>query len=223
MSRKIYRNDGFTLIEVLIYIALFVLILSSIYGVFESNRSTYASGDRKADVQQNARVGMDEMARQIRMAGYFPENFDTNTGNNIANGAAVHLATNSAIAVFGDVDGAGVSNVVLFCLDGTVLRRGSAAASAAAYTCSNGQILAENITSLRFTYYDGVSTPIPNPPTTPYQLDGQNTGAIPSFSTTTQRAAVRRVVITLTVREDVPRRAPQIYSLTSDVRLRNVN
>ena len=36
-----------------------------------------------------------------------------------------------------------------------------------------------------------------------------------------QRAAVRRVVITLTARESVPNQPPQTYTLTSDVRLRN--
>lgn len=223
-----YKPDqcqkGFSLIELMISLVLFLLVLAGIFQLFESNRSTYATGEKRADVQQNARVAMDEISRQVRMAGYFPENFDTNVGNDIANGNAVHVATNGAVAVFGDANGSGSSNVLLFCLDGTTLRRASTAAgSAAAYTCSTGETLADNISSLRFTYYGADNATIPNPAAAPYQLDGQNLGAVPSFTDVSQRRAVRRIVVTLTGSQTVPRRGPQTYSLTSDVRLRNVN
>jgi Tfp pilus assembly protein PilW len=212
------------MVEAMIYVGLFVLVLGAIFQTFEGNRSTFASGERKADVQANARVGMDEIARQIRMAGYYPENFDATTGNDIANANAIHIATNDAVAVFGDANAGGSSNVLLFCLDGTTVRRQTGAiGSATSYTCSAGEVLAENITSLRFTYYGADNATLPNPATSPYQLDSQSPGAVPSFSTVTQRSAVRRVVITLTVQSNVPHRAPQIYTLTSDVRLRNLN
>jgi hypothetical protein len=176
------------------------------------------------DVQQNARVGMDEIARELRMTGYFPENFDTNTGNNLVNVSPIQLATDNALAILGDADGSGTTNVFLFCLDGAVLRRKRAASGAvASYTCSGGDVLAENVTSLRFGYFDVNNTAVPNPPTPPFQLDGQALSAVPDFSDVTQRQAVRRAVITLTVRQDVPRQAPQVYTLTSDVRLRNLN
>jgi type II secretory pathway pseudopilin PulG len=217
-------EKGFTLVEVLIYLALFVLIMGAVFQTFEGNRATFASGEKKADVQANGRVAMDEIARQIRMAGYFPENFDANTANDIANGNAIHIATNTAVAIYGDADAAGSSNVLLFCLDGTVLRRQTGPiGTASSYTCSAGEALAENITSLRFTYYGADNLTIPNPANTPYLLDSQTTGGVPSFTTVTQRTLVRRIVITLTVQVNVPRRAPQIYSLTSDVRLRNLN
>ena len=73
-----------------------------IFQMLETNRSTYASGETKMNVQQNARVGMDEIARELRMTGYFPENFDTNSGNNLVNVSAIQLATDNALAIFGD-------------------------------------------------------------------------------------------------------------------------
>lgn len=216
-------QKGFSLVELLIYLVLFLLILGSILQIFESHRSTYASGEKKMDAQQNARVAMDEIARQLRMAGYFPENFDSNSGNDL-DANAIQVATDTALAVLGDADGSGTSNVFLFCLDGSNLRRGKGTNGVAnAYTCSSGEILAQNITSLRFTYYDSNNASLPNPPTTPYVLDGEGEGAVPSFSDVTQRDAVRRVVTTITVTEAVPRQASQVYTLTSDVRLRNVN
>jgi Tfp pilus assembly protein PilW len=159
------------------------------------------------------------MVRQIRMAGFFPENIDTNNTNDQSN--TVEVATNAAIAVAGDLDGSGVTNAFLFCLDSGGLRRVQGARGVAgSYVCSGGAVLAESVTSLAFAYYDANNNPLPNPPTTPYQLDGQAVG-VPSFANTTQRAAVRRVVITLTARENVPGQPPQTYTLTSDVRLRN--
>jgi hypothetical protein len=93
--------------------------------------------------------------------------------------------------------------------------------AAGSYTCSSGDVLAESVTNLAFAYYDANNNPVPDPPAGPYQLDAQGAGAAPTFANTTQRSAVRRVVITLTARESVPNQPPQTYTLTSDVRLRN--
>jgi type IV pilus assembly protein PilW len=211
---------GFTIVEVLIALSLFLLILMGIMQIFEPSNLAYQTSQRKLDVQQNGRVAMDVMVRQIRMAGFFPENIDTNTANDQAN--SIEIATDSALAVAGDLDNSGASNAFFYCLDSGGLKRvRGARGTAASYTCSNGEVLAEAVTSLAFAYYDANNTPLPNPPTGPYQLDAQVVGAAPSFANTTQRAAVRRIVITLTARETVPNQPAQTYTLTSDVRLRN--
>jgi prepilin-type N-terminal cleavage/methylation domain-containing protein len=54
------QQKGFSLIELMIYLALFLVILTTLYQMLDTNRATYASGERKMDVQQNARVSMDE-------------------------------------------------------------------------------------------------------------------------------------------------------------------
>jgi Tfp pilus assembly protein PilW len=223
MGNRSSRQNGFSLLETMIYVVLSVVVLTSIYQMLESNRSTYASGESKMNAQQNARVGMDEIARELRMTGYYPQNFDTDPANDLTL-SPIQIATDNALAISGDADGSGSVSVFLFCLDGSVLRRGKAASGAlAAYTCSGGETLAENVTSLRFTYYDVNNATLPVTPTPPYQLDGQAPGAVPSLADLTQRGAVRRVVIALTVRRDVPPKGSQIYTLTSDLMLRNVN
>lgn len=217
--RRPARQGGFTIVEVLVALSIFLLVLMGIMQVFEPSNMAYQTSQRKLNVQQNGRVAMDLMVRQIRMAGFFPENIDTNNTNDQSN--TVEVATNAAIAVAGDLDGSGVTNAFLFCLDSGGLRRVQGTRGVAgSYVCSGGAVLAESVTSLAFAYYDANNNPLPNPPTTPYQLDGQAVG-VPSFTNTTQRAAVRRVVITLTARENVPGQPPQTYTLTSDVRLRN--
>jgi type IV pilus assembly protein PilW len=220
MGARRSRQAGFTIVEILVALSIFLLILMGIMQVFEPSNLAYQTSQRKLDVQQNGRVAMDVMVRQIRMAGYFPENIDTNTANDQAN--SVEIATDAALGVAGDLDNSGASNAFFFCLDSGGLKRvRGARGTAASYTCSNGEVLAEAVTSLAFAYYDANNNPVPNPPTTPYQLDAQAVGAAPSFANTTQRAAVRRIVITLTARETVANQPAQTYTLTSDVRLRN--
>lgn len=217
---RLAPQDGFTIVEVLVALSIFLLILMGIMQVFEPSNLAYQASQRKLNVQQNGRVAMDVMVRQIRMAGYFPENIDTNGANDQTN--RIEIATNQALAIAGDLDGSGASNAFFFCLDSGGLRRVRGARGVAgSYTCSSGEVLAESVTSLGFAYYDANNNPVPNPPTGPYQLDAQATGTVPSFANTAQRAAVRRVVITLTARENVPNQPAQTYTLTSDVRLRN--
>lgn len=219
---RLRGQDGFTMVEVLTALTLFLLILMGIFQIFEPSNVAYLSSQRKLGVQQNARVAMDTMVRQIRMAGYFPENLDGDTSNDVAN--PIQAASDTALAVAGDLDSSGASSAFLFCLDSSGLRRVKGAVGAAgSYTCSTGEVLAESITSLAFAYYDANNAPVPNPPTGPYSLDGVALGVAPTFVDTTQRKSVRRVVITMTARETVPNQPAQTYTLTSDVRLRNPN
>ncbi len=219
--RREHRQAGFTVLEALVSMTVFLGILTIAMTIYSPSRLIYARGERKADMQQNARLAMAEMARQIRMAGYFPENF-TNPppATPVADGIAV--ATDTALAIHGDADGGGASNVFLFCLDGTVLRRTRAAKDAsAAYACNGGDVLAEGVSNLRFTYYNAAGDPLPDPPAAPFRLDTQNFGAVPSFDDTTQRGAVRRVVVTLTAESNAGHEEIQEFSLGSDIWLRN--
>jgi type IV pilus assembly protein PilW len=72
--RRLYKSDpkGFTLVEVLIAIAITGVVLGAIYSVFASANQTYFTQDSVADTQQRARIGLDMMVRDIRMAGLDP-------------------------------------------------------------------------------------------------------------------------------------------------------
>ena len=231
------RSSGFTIIELLVAMSLFLVILLGIYNMFDTNRVTYVSGTRKVDVQQNARVALDTITRELRMAGYFPENYPAPPTpppvTPLLN--AIQVATGRGLAVFGDLDGSGTSSVFLYCLsNGSILRVKSpqsgtgngrpASSTGATYTCNGGDVLAENITTLQFAYYGGDNAPIPNPPNLPYTLDNEGLGNAPAFTSITQRGAVRTVVVTLVARESapLPGREPQSITLTSSVRLRNL-
>ena len=216
------NQDGFTLVEMMVAISIFLLILVGVFQIFDPSNKAYMASERKLGVQQNGRVAMDTIVRQVRMTGYFPENVnDTNPANDVSN--RIQAASESALAVAGDLDGSGTSSVFTFCLDSGGLRvvKGPLG-TAASYTCSTGSVLAESVTALSFAYFDSANNPIPNPPPGTYNLDNQGLGAAPAFATTTERAAVARIVIKVTARENVPGGQPaQTYDLASDVRLRN--
>jgi type II secretory pathway component PulJ len=216
-----HGQSGFSILEALISLTIFLLALTATFSVYLPAKQLNVHGDQRTQIQENARLALAQVVRQIRMAGWFPENFtSTPPSPLLANG--VRLATDTAIAVYGDTDDSGASEVTMFCLQGTNLRRTmGAVATSTNYTCSNGDIIAEKVSSLRFTYYDASNNPVPAPPTTPYQLDSQNVGAVPNMTTTTQRITVRRVLVTLTAQATVLGKGPENYTLTSDVWIRN--
>jgi len=212
-------QDGFTLVELMVAMSIFMLILVGVFQVFDPSRNAYQVSEHKLGVQQNARVAMDRMARQIRMAGYFPENIDNNNANDLSN--SIQVATESALSVAGDLDNTGASSAYTFCLSSGLRRVQGALGAAGSYTCANGQLMAESVTALSFAYFDSANNPVPNPPTGPYNLDAQGLGAAPTFVNVAQRSIVRRIVIMVTARESVPGQPAQTYTLASDVRLRN--
>ncbi len=66
----LHDQRGFTLVEALIAASTFLFILFAVYLVYEASRNTYARGEAKTDIQQNARMALSTMERELRMAGY---------------------------------------------------------------------------------------------------------------------------------------------------------
>lgn len=67
------RNDhGFTLLEVVVSIALGVVTLGTIYSVYAGQVRAQVVRDDTLDMQQHARAAMDVILRELRMAGYDP-------------------------------------------------------------------------------------------------------------------------------------------------------
>jgi hypothetical protein len=187
-----------------------------IYDVGERN---YVSGSRKWDVQSQARVAVERMGREIRMAGYAsPKLTDP-----------VVIATNDTMTFHADVDGSGAKYITYGrrnCTGtlGTTLFRNVYDASTNAKYCE-GDPFIENVNSLTFTYYELNNVPIPYPLTSAYQLDSQahTTGtATPTAPATGgQRDRVRQVKISLTVSETVGGKTYP-YTISTDVALRNL-
>jgi prepilin-type N-terminal cleavage/methylation domain-containing protein len=67
MSKK---SKGVTLIELLIALVISAIIIAGIYRTFIHQQKTYATQEQVADMQQNVRVAINRMMREIRMAGF---------------------------------------------------------------------------------------------------------------------------------------------------------
>ena len=62
------KGEGFTLTEMTIVIAIFILIVTAVYSAFILNQRAYLSGERMAEITQNGRVILERITREIRQA-----------------------------------------------------------------------------------------------------------------------------------------------------------
>ena len=65
-------DKGFTLIEILIAMAIAGVVMAGVYSAYSSQQRSYIVQDQIAGMQQNLRAAMDLMEREIRMAGFDP-------------------------------------------------------------------------------------------------------------------------------------------------------
>jgi prepilin-type N-terminal cleavage/methylation domain-containing protein len=67
--RKLVRSqDGFTLAELLVVTAVLGLILAAVFSLLQSGQQAYTMGSNRVEVQQNARVALELMTRELRAA-----------------------------------------------------------------------------------------------------------------------------------------------------------
>jgi len=64
------KECGFTLVELLIAMAITGVILGTVASTFITQRKSYALQEQITEMMQNARAAMETMTREIRMAGY---------------------------------------------------------------------------------------------------------------------------------------------------------
>ena len=165
MELKINKNNltskeqGFTLIEILIAMAITGIVSAAIFTAFQSQQKTYIIQENVAVMQQNLRVGMDMMVREIRMAGYDPtKNADAGIVSVVSNSITFTIDEN------GDEDtGDSNENITysLYTSDG-IQKLGRKAPSL-------NRPVAENIEALEFFYTlaDGSKSLAPSAPATP--------------------------------------------------------
>jgi type IV pilus assembly protein PilW len=77
---------GFSLVEMLIAMAVGLVVLGAMYSTFTIQNKTFGNQEEIVAMQQSVRAGMDMMAREIGMAGYDPcsMNSDSDLSNNFS-------------------------------------------------------------------------------------------------------------------------------------------
>lgn len=64
------RSAGFSLVELLVVMALTMIVTMAIVGIYRTSQHTAVSSDQTVELQQNLRFALDQMGRDIRMAGF---------------------------------------------------------------------------------------------------------------------------------------------------------
>lgn len=98
-------NHGFTVVEMMVAMAISGIVMASIYSSFYSQQKSSVAQNQVAAMQQNLRAAMYFMEREIRMAGYNPVEA---SGTGIQSAAANSFQFTSDItddAGTGDPDG----------------------------------------------------------------------------------------------------------------------
>jgi type IV pilus assembly protein PilW len=70
---KYKSQKGFTLVEMLIVVAISGIVGSAIIGFFIAQQRSHTSQEQVTYMQQNIRAGLGIMLRELRMAGYDPD------------------------------------------------------------------------------------------------------------------------------------------------------
>ncbi len=147
--------QGFTIIELMLAIAIAGIVMASFYSVYISQQSSYLRQEKVASMHQNIRSAMYYMGREIRMAGLDP------TGQA---GAGIKSDSNESLIHFTeDIRGPNENNPsdgdtddpnedITYTLED---KNGDGDTD----LVRNNKLIAENIISLLFNYLDGTGAP----------------------------------------------------------------
>ncbi len=81
MSKRLLKEqDGFTLPEMMVTMAIMMVVLFALYSIFDTSIRVFSLANDKVEAVENARLGSQKMEREIRAA--FPVNGPTSTGTN---------------------------------------------------------------------------------------------------------------------------------------------
>ncbi len=105
------KRNGFTLVELLVVLLVGGILMAAVYGVINTAQRSSAGTERRVIAQQDARVALELMAMEIRMASLNPtseadiwvdpDNCNTTSGNQQARG--IQKATANSLVIEMDI------------------------------------------------------------------------------------------------------------------------
>lgn len=148
------NNKGITLIEMMIALCIMGLVMAGFYNSFLVQHRTYTAQETITDMNQNARVSVTKMLKELRMAGY-------KKPGAILNG--IPSANLTSITVVADLnkdeDLSGIDEQVTY-----VYNAGEQKITRTAN--DESEVLCDNVTSFKLSYVlaDGSTTSTPANP-----------------------------------------------------------
>ena len=95
------RDGGFTVIELMVAMAISLLLLGGVVAIFVSSKGTYERLERLSRTQESGRFALDAIVRDIRSAGYMGCSRPSTWANTLAGTPTTTLAWNFADAIQG--------------------------------------------------------------------------------------------------------------------------
>jgi len=158
MTAAIKSRYGFTLVELLIAIAIGGVVMAGICSAYYSQQESYITQDQVSAMQQNLRAGLWFMEREIRMASYDPTG-TANAGIVTANATSIRFTLD--LNADGDTDDSNEDiTYALYDSDGD-----GDSDLARKVGVENNQPVADNVDVLNFVYLDqagDIATTLPD-------------------------------------------------------------
>jgi type IV pilus assembly protein PilW len=159
---------GFTLVEMVLALAISTIVLAAVYSVFTIANKNFTTQNVAANVQQNLRSAIRLMARDIRHAGLDPSG-SNNFGITHASASTIRFTMDSEIggAFNGFVDEANWEEITYdFQGDQIMQTLYETVTTSTADTAA----LISNIKEVKFKYYDSANNDLGEPGTDPDKL-----------------------------------------------------
>jgi prepilin-type N-terminal cleavage/methylation domain-containing protein len=233
-ARERFLRDerGFTLIEMLITVVLWIVVLSALYSVFDMSVTAFRVGNNKVEAVQSARLGLERMEREIRQA-YVLDRSSATTPDKI-----FEIWTPTQIRFGNDLDGVNHPPRKIMCPNqasppqcekiGYLVYQPAGSttyalgrdntSTGATNTVANLQPVVEQVdyvgptnTGVRFTYCQRLGGPD----------TVLNDNCLPGFNVATSEANINMVRIQLRVRVEGGSVQDSTQTLSTDVALRN--
>jgi prepilin-type N-terminal cleavage/methylation domain-containing protein len=74
MPRKKANRNGFTLLELMASMTIFLIICAAMFGLLQLSQQKYSSESQMSGAFQEARLGIDQVVRDINISGYPSQN-----------------------------------------------------------------------------------------------------------------------------------------------------
>ena len=193
-----HRQEGFTALEALLAAAVMSVVVVAALLFFSTNTGAYRVGQVRAEGHQNARIGLDEMEREIRVAGYDL----SGRMELLATPTAVQTAQAGQVAFVAELNGNAALDQVTYRLAGDQIVRDFASWNGASFGAATTGVVADGVSSLAFQYFTAADAALV-PPLNAAEL-----------------ATVARITVSVTT-TDTAAQATATFPLTVDIRLRN--
>jgi type II secretory pathway pseudopilin PulG len=84
VARRLRSRGGYTLPELIVVMALFMIVVTALVSLFTSGAKAEADLNRRFVAQQNARLGLDKLRRELHCASAITPGADADSDGNVA-------------------------------------------------------------------------------------------------------------------------------------------